>query len=48
MPAASLWALSRSWYEGRLSPDWKSRSVDQSQQLLTEAGFIGSFWTLAS
>ena len=48
MPAAKLWTLSQSWFEGRLAPDWKARSADQSQQLLTDAGFIGSFWMLSS
>ena len=47
MPASNLWFLSKSWFEGRLSPDWKPRSAAQSQQLLTDAGFIGSFWTLS-
>jgi len=47
MPAANLWTLSQSWFEGRLSPDWKPRSRAASQKLLTEAGFAGSFWSLA-
>jgi hypothetical protein len=47
MPAANLWSLAHSWFEGRLAPDWKPRSIDQSQQLLAGAGFVGSFWSLA-
>jgi hypothetical protein len=47
MPAANLWYLSQRWYEGRLSPDWKPRLRDQSQQLLSDAGFVGEFWSLA-
>ena len=46
MPASNLWFLSRSWYQGRLSFDWK-RSRQASQQLLSDAGFVGPFWTLA-
>lgn len=46
MPAGNLWALSQHWYDGRLSADWKPRPLDASQQLLAEAGFIGSFWSL--
>ena len=23
MPAANLWSLAKTWYEGRLAPDWK-------------------------
>ena len=47
MPVANLWSLARTWYEGRLAPDWKPRSRDASQQLLTDAGFAGPFWSLA-
>jgi len=47
MPAADLWSLAKTWYEGRLAPDWKPRPRDASQQLLTAAGFIGPFWSLA-
>ena len=46
MPADKLWGLARTWFEGRLSRDWKPRPAGQKQQLLTDAGFIGSFWTL--
>lgn len=46
MPVANLWFLSRRWFEGRLAPDWKPRARDASQQLLTDAGFTGPFWTL--
>ncbi|HEX8029388.1 MAG TPA: hypothetical protein VF491_13035 [Vicinamibacterales bacterium] len=46
MPAANLWDLAQSWYTGRLSADWKPRPRAQSQQLLSDAGFAGPFWTL--
>jgi hypothetical protein len=46
MPAANLWYLSQHWYEGRLSPDWTPRSREHSQQLLSDAGFVGPFWSL--
>ena len=46
MPAASLWSLSRQWFDGRLSPDWTPRSREASQQLLDAAGFVGPFWSL--
>ncbi|MEO7132856.1 MAG: hypothetical protein ABI024_01435 [Vicinamibacterales bacterium] len=46
MPAATLWSLAQRWFEGRLAPDWKPRSVAQSQQLLEDAGFAGPFWQL--
>jgi hypothetical protein len=46
MPASNLWLLSQSWYMGRLSFDWKPRPRNQAQQLLSEAGFVGPFWSL--
>ena len=47
MPVENLWQLTQHWYEGRLSPDWKPRPREWSQELLSDAGFTGSFWTLA-
>ena len=46
MPTAHLWHLSQHWYDGRLSQDWKPRSLDASQELLADAGFAGQFWSL--
>ena len=46
VPAENLWALAQRWFDGRLSPDWKPRPRDQAQQLLSEAGFVGPFWSL--
>lgn len=46
MPASNLWHLAQRWFEGRLSPDWTPRSRESSQQLLSEAGFVGQFWSL--
>jgi hypothetical protein len=46
MPAANLWPLAERWFDGRLSPDWKPRPRDLSQQLLSDAGFVGPFWSL--
>lgn len=34
------------WYDGRLSLDWEPRPLELSQQLLTDAGFEGKFWSL--
>ena len=48
MPVANLWQLSQHWYDGRLSPDWKPRPRELSQDLLRDAGFTGAFWTLAT
>jgi hypothetical protein len=47
MPVENLWRLSLHWYDGRLSPDWKPRPRELSQELLSDAGFKGPFWSLA-
>jgi hypothetical protein len=47
MPAGNLWQLAQHWYDGRLSPDRRPRPRELSQELLSDAGFKGSFWSLA-
>jgi hypothetical protein len=51
-PGASLSAtklneLARRWWWTRLDPDWRPRSVDESQAILDELGLKGAFWQLA-
>jgi hypothetical protein len=43
---ATLMRLARRWYGDRLNPDWRPRSRDQSQAILTEVGLTGPFWEL--
>jgi hypothetical protein len=38
--------LARRWYGDRLSPDWRPRTREQSQQILDEVGLTGEFWRL--
>lgn len=47
VPAVNLWLLAHHWYDGRLALEWKPRPQEASQQLLTDAGFEGKFWSLA-
>jgi hypothetical protein len=44
-PVAQLAALGRRWYRGRLSPDWRPRTLPESQALLESTGFTGRFWS---
>jgi hypothetical protein len=46
MPIPALWQLARSWFNGRMSPSWAPRTVEESQQLLAAAGFVGPFWSI--
>jgi hypothetical protein len=43
---ATLLQLARRWYGDRLDPDWRPRTRDQSQAILTEVGLSGPFWQL--
>jgi hypothetical protein len=45
--ATKLNELARRWWWTRLDPDWRPRSVDQSQAILDELGLTGEFWQLA-
>jgi hypothetical protein len=44
---ARLSALAQRWYRGRLAPDWRPRTLDESQRMLDELGLTGTFWSLA-
>jgi hypothetical protein len=51
-PGASLTAdqmneLARRWWETRLDPGWRPRTVEESQAILDELGLSGDFWRLA-
>ena len=45
VPAAQVWRLAH-WFDGRLDSAWQPRDREASQKLLTDAGFIGPFWSL--
>jgi len=43
----TLAALARDWYGDRLDPDWRPRSVGESQRILDRHGLTGPFWRLS-
>ena len=45
--AGQLAELAQAWWETRLAPDWRPRTLDESQAILTRVGLTGEFWTLA-
>jgi hypothetical protein len=47
MTVAQLHQLAMRWYGERLDPDWRPRTVAQSQAILEAVGLTGSFWRLA-
>ena len=44
VPVDVLGKLSRGWYGGRFSDDWRPASAAVKRALLREVGLTGSFW----
>jgi hypothetical protein len=42
----TLRTLAERWYGNRLAPDWRPRTLAQSQAILDEVGLTGDFWRL--
>ena len=41
-----MWTLVQPWYRGRLSREWRGRTVAQAEQILAEVGLTGEFWRM--
>ena len=46
LSATKMNELSRAWWWTRLDPDWRPRTPDESQAILTDLGLTGEFWAL--
>jgi hypothetical protein len=42
----TLGELARRWYGDRLEPDWRPRTLEESQAILDSVGLTGEFWRL--
>jgi hypothetical protein len=42
-----LQPLAAAWYGDRLAPDWRPRTREESQAVLSAMGLGGAFWRLA-
>ena len=47
LTAPTLHELARRWWWTRVEPDWRPRTVAESQAILDELGLTGEFWRLA-
>jgi hypothetical protein len=47
MTTAQLHDLAQRWYGDRLDPEWRPRTMQQSQAILGSVGLTGAFWRLA-
>ena len=41
-----VWELANAWYQDPRDPDWRPRSIEESQAVLSSVGLIGDFWKL--
>jgi hypothetical protein len=46
-PVTTLHDLATLWWRSRLDPEWRPRSVEESQAILDRIGLQGEFWRLA-
>ena len=42
----TLRALAQRWYGDRLAPDWRPRTLEESQAILDAVGLTSDFWRL--
>ncbi|KAK8154556.1 hypothetical protein IWX90DRAFT_489980 [Phyllosticta citrichinensis] len=45
-PARAVWQLAGPWYGDRIEPDFQPHTRERNQELLSDVGFNGPFWTL--
>jgi len=47
IPLDKGWELARAWYgEDRRLPDWRRRTLDETEALFASLGFTSEFWNL--
>ena len=46
VPLTQVWALARAWYADPRHTNWRPRTRDESQSVLTSVGLTGPFWQL--
>jgi len=42
------WELSRTWFEGRLDPNFARRTTEEARVVFERIGLAGPFWSLTS
>ncbi len=46
MTLDQCWAISETWYRGRLEPGYRRPPLDHFQSLLAGVGLVGDLWSL--
>lgn len=40
------WRLAHSWYKDKVRPDWRRKTLEETEALLAGIGLTGPFWNL--
>jgi hypothetical protein len=43
-----IWDLAQRWYDDRLSPNYRGRSVEAAEAIFTAVGLDGPFWRFSA
>jgi hypothetical protein len=46
MSPERCWQLAQAWYSGKLSPDWRRKTLEESEAMLASIGLTEPFWNL--
>lgn len=46
MSPEQCWRLAHAWYAGKPSPEWRRKTLDETEAVLAGAGLNGPFWSL--
>ena len=46
MSPEQCWQLARAWYSDKLSPDWRRKTLEESEAMLAGIGLTEPFWSL--
>jgi hypothetical protein len=46
MSVEQQWRLARAWFENRLQPGFRRRTVEEAEAVFTGIGLTGPFWSL--
>jgi hypothetical protein len=46
MSPEQCWQLAQEWYGDKLSPDWRRKTLVESEALLASIGLTEPFWSL--
>jgi hypothetical protein len=39
-----VWELSKLWYQDRLSPEFRGRTIEEAHQIFEKLGLTSNFW----